>query len=251
MKKIGVIGAGWLGMDWVRSLSGNEANEVRYTRRTSGSDEVNGKCFRFAFGEPLPDDFADGLDFLFITSTVPRESPGELLHFTEELRSKLPVGCGICFTSTIGVYTAESGSVDEDSPYVDQESVYLRLEQFLLRHFPQRTIVLRLGGLTGADRHPVFSLSGRTDIPGGQKAVNLVHKEDVHSFFHCILHGKVANGVYNLVYPEHPSREEYYVQKAKEKKLAVPGFLTGEAPGKIVSSEKSRQVEGFVYRHRP
>ncbi len=251
MKKIGVIGAGWLGMDWVRSLSGNENHEVRYTRRTSGSDDVNGQFFRFVFGEPLPDDFMDGLDFLFITSTIPRDGQAELFHFIEELRSKLPGDCCICFTSTIGVYTAESGSVDENSPCVDQDSVYLRMEQLLLRNFPQQTIVLRLGGLTGEDRYPVFSLSGRKDIPGGQKSVNLVHREDVLSFFHCILHGKAANGIYNLVYPEHPSREEYYVQKAQEKKIPVPGFLTGTEQGKIVCSEKSRQIAGFGYQHRP
>ena len=247
MKNIGIIGAGWLGMELVRELEKDEKHRVRYTNRSSKGEREKSSFYRFGFGEEVPDDFIAGLDYLFITATLPKENRAQLLHFMEQLNNKIPSGCRICFTSTIGVYLAESGVVDESSSDLKTDSVYYRFEHWLSAGFPSQTVVLRLGGLIGEDRHPVFSLSGRKQIPDGQKAVNLVHRKDILRFFQCILHDEVAGGVYNLVFPEHPSRETYYTQKAIEKKLLLPEFICGAEPGKTVSSEKSREVPGFDY----
>jgi nucleoside-diphosphate-sugar epimerase len=186
-------------------------------------------------------------DFLFITATISKEKE-VLLDFIEQLKQNLSADCVIVFTSTIGVYSAERGVVDENSWDLKKDSSSYYFEQLLLDSFPDQVIILRLGGLIGEDRHPVFSLSGRNSIPDGQKAVNLVHKEDILCFFQCILQQSVPNGIYNIVYPKHPSRKVYYTEKAKEKNLVIPEFIEGTETGKIVCSEKSRQIAGFDYR---
>lgn len=241
---VGVIGAGWIGMDWVKWLS-EQQHTIRYTKRNSETQSQ--QFYQFSFGEKLPPSFCNKLDFLFITATIPKEK-SFFSDFFEQLKQNLPSNCMIVFTSTIGVYLIESSSVDEENSKLKTDSVYYQFEQLLLDFFPDQTIILRLGGLIGEDRHPVFSLSGRKDIADGQKAVNLVHKGDILRFFQCILQKSVPGGIYNLVYPEHPTRKKYYTVKAKENNLVIPEFLEGTEYGKIVCSEKSRGITGFDYR---
>lgn len=243
-KHIGVVGAGWIGMDWVNRLF-SESYSVRYTKRSIEQLQSE-QLHPFSFGEKLPNLFCEKLDFLFITATIPKEQE-TCLDFIEQLKQHLSSNCTIVFTSTIGVYSTENGVVDEESPELKKKSAYYQFEKLLLTSFSDQTIILRLGGLIGEDRHPVFSLSGRKDISDGQKVVNLIHKEDIFCFFQCILRKSVPKGIYNLVYPEHPPRREYYAAKAKEYNLEIPEFIEGTVCGKIVCSEKSRQIVGFDY----
>ncbi|MBC9812910.1 hypothetical protein H9Y05_10550 [Crocinitomicaceae bacterium CZZ-1] len=249
MKKIGVIGAGWLGNDLVNTLSADRNKMVVSTTRSEQTGEFQTR-FRFEFGDHLPEAFIEALDVLFITATLPKDKvqQSKLLHFVNELHAKLPEECRVVFTSTIGVYQAEQGTVAECCTEVDTGSVYYRMEQELLTKFPGRTTILRLGGLIGPDRHPVFSLSGRTGIADGQKPVNLVHKQDILKFMKLLLEDQTVAGAYNLVYPDHPSRESYYTRKAMEHALPLPEFETGTDAGKIVASERSQQVSGFNYQ---
>lgn len=249
MKKIGVIGAGWLGKDLVKQISTDLNTQVVSTNRSEQTDEFQNQ-FQFEFGDDLPDTFVEELDVLFITATLPKEKAQEpnLIHFVKELKTKLPQQCRIVLTSTIGVYESDQGVVDESSIELKKDSVYYQMEQSLLDRFPGRATIVRLGGLIGEDRHPVFSLAGRKEIPDGQKLVNLVHKQDILSFMKLLLVDKTVSGIYNLVYPDHPSREVYYTRKAIEHGLHLPEFETGSETGKIVNAERSCQVNGFNYQ---
>lgn len=247
MEKIGVIGAGWLGKDLVKTLSVNSDISVVSTNRSKQSVESHNQ-FRFEFGDELPEAFVEKLDVLFITATLPKENRLQLTGFVNELQEKVSQQCQVVFTSTIGVYASDQGVVDEASTELKTDSVYYLMEQLLLTEFSGRATILRLGGLIGADRHPVFSLAGRKGIADGQKPVNLVHKQDILDFMKLILEDRVEPGIYNLVYPDHPSRKSYYTRKAVENELPLPEFEIGTDAGKIVDSERSRQVHGFNYQ---
>lgn len=245
MKKIGVIGAGWLGMDWVKILSKKDNVYVLYTNRNSTQKVSNTENFAFNFGEEIPSCF-DDLDYLFITATLPKNETKILTHFAQQLKQHLHSKCSVIFTSTISVYNDIDGIVTETSKNLNSESVYFQFEQELLILFPKKHIILRLGGLIGEDRHPVFHLSGKT-IKDGQKPVNLIHKNDILKFFELIVSEKVESGIYNLVFPKHESRKEYYNRKAQEKNIELPIFSDGQGQGKIVCSKKSEAIEGFWY----
>lgn len=247
MKKVGVIGAGWLGKDLVKQLSADKEIVIVSTNRSEQPGEFHNQ-FQFEFGNDLPHAFVDELDLLFITATLPKENSLQLTEFVNQLQEKLSWQCRVVFTSTIGVYASDQGVVDEASKALNTDSVYYQMEQELLTKFPGRVTILRLGGLIGADRHPVFSLAGRKKIPDGQKPVNLVHKQDILNCMQLLLHDETASGVYNLVYPDHPSKERYYTQKAIERELPLPEFETGTNAGKIVDATRSCQVHGFNYQ---
>ena len=59
-------------------------------------------------------------------------------------------------------------------------------------------VILRLGGLYGAGRHPVTFLSGRTGVPRPLAVVNMVHLDDVVAAVVAILDRGVAGEVFNV-----------------------------------------------------
>jgi len=118
-------------------------------------------------------------------------------------------------------------------------------EQALLRHFPQ-ALVLRAAGLAGFDRRIGKFFSGRV-LPDPQQVVNLVHRDDVvGAALHLI--GQRAEGIYNVVAPEHPTKAEVYGRDLEE--LGMPPFqvLASGAPTNLrVIVTQGLLATGFVY----
>jgi NAD dependent epimerase/dehydratase family enzyme len=249
MKNIGIIGAGWLGKSWVERINTTNKYSYFFTNQTGTSDFLSERCISFQFGEDLKNQDWKKLDFLYICSTIPRESETILHHFVQQLTQHLPPHCTVIFTSTIGVYSESEVTITEESQSINKENTSWKMEQ-LLQRLQQKVIILRLGGLIGEDRHPIFSLSKKGSVTKAQEVVNLVHKEDILDFFEVILTQNVPSGIYNIVYPEHPSKEAYYTQKAKEYQLNVPEMNVSSSVGKLIDSSKSSRIDGFQYRHK-
>ena len=55
------------------------------------------------------------------------------------------------------------------------------------------------------------------------------------------------NQIFNAVAPFHPSKKEYYTQKAIELGLQIPVFNDNKFMGKIVSSEKVERVLEYKF----
>ena len=65
-----------------------------------------------------------------------------------------------------------------------------------------------------------------------------------------IQHDKVWNETFNAVAPNHPTRKNYYTEKAITLNLPQPEFSENEPSiGKIVSSEKLEKVLGYGFRN--
>jgi hypothetical protein len=104
------------------------------------------------------------------------------------------------------------------------------------RHF--QTTILRFGGLIGEDRNPVRFLSGRENIENPNAPINLIHQDDCIGIIEKIIALNSWNKTYNAVTPFHPSRKEYYSQKATELNLALPKFAASNTvTGKTILSD--------------
>jgi nucleoside-diphosphate-sugar epimerase len=165
----------------------------------------------------------------------------------------------ICFISTTSVFGELEGRVTNDSPLAPSTAsgnAHVELEQYLkgLAVASAATLntdlkangfsgsVLRLAGLVGKDRHPISTLSQKSNIAMGKNPVNLVHQEDVIQAISAVLgnagekvnHNQPeipANSLFennfyaaNLCSLEHPSREQYYTWCAEQKGLRAPQF---------------------------
>jgi nucleoside-diphosphate-sugar epimerase len=115
----------------------------------------------------------------------------------------------------------------------------LLVESLLTQNTHFKTTVLRFAGLIGADRHPVKFLAGRENIENPDAPVNLIHQDDCIGIIKKIIATNAWNDIFNAAHPLHPTRKDYYTQKAIEKGLPLLSFMnTAENHYKIISSAK-------------
>jgi len=145
----------------------------------------------------------------------------------------------IIFISSTSVYGSATGTIDELSkprPVTEGGRQLLEVEKRLLKSFPQETIILRLGGLMGPDRHPIYHLQQRSQIDQASNPINLIHQTDaVAALLSTIEHPKKKD-CYNLVAPFHPTKAEYYTLLGKQWGLTIPKCTLLEVAPKKISS---------------
>jgi nucleoside-diphosphate-sugar epimerase len=158
----------------------------------------------------------------------------------------------VLFVSSTSVYGDENGVITEETiPNPETESgKQLLLAEAVLQQNPNfKTTILRFGGLIGEDRHPVKFLAGKENLENPDAPVNLIHQEDCINIIQEIIHQEYWNEVLNAVAPFHPTRKEYYTQKAIDKNLALPKFSTEKTNiKKLISSEKTENTLNYTFR---
>lgn len=110
------------------------------------------------------------------------------------------------------------------------------------------TTILRLGGLIGEGRHPINQLSGRTEVANPEAPVNLISQTDCIGIISEILVQEKFAEIFNAVYPEHPQKKTYYLQKAREKAVPPPEFSRGPSIGKIIDSTMITEVLNYQFK---
>lgn len=167
----------------------------------------------------------------------------------------------VIFISSTSVYGENNLLVTEDTPLnPDTESgkQLMETEQLLQSNPNFKTTILRFGGLIGEDRHPIHFLAGRTHIENPNAPINLIHQEDCIGIIMAILCNAQVSGqkddwkqneVFNAVTPFHPSRKDYYTQKAIELNLAIPEFnMENSTFGKTILSNKIETFLGYTFK---
>ncbi len=158
----------------------------------------------------------------------------------------------VLFVSSTSVYGNESEHVTEESsanPETESGKQLLFAEGILQENPNFETTILRFGGLIGEDRHPVKFLAGKENIENPHLMVNLIHQHDCIGIIEAIIQQSKWNEVFNAVAPFHPTREEYYTQKAKELNLILPKFSSEKSNiKKVISSEKIENVLKYQFK---
>ncbi|MBA0218739.1 SDR family oxidoreductase [Pectobacterium brasiliense] len=266
MKKVSIVGLGWLGMPLALALNGH-GYHVTGTKTTQDGVEaarMSGiECYQLALTPELECD-ADELsallqvDVLIVTLPASRTAEGGegYAQAVQQLVNMARVFHvpRIIFTSSTSVYGDSSGTARENSPLQPTTvagKTLVSLEQWL-QHLPDTSVdILRLAGLVGGERHPGRFLAGKTNLPRGNHGVNLVHQEDVLAAILLLL--KLPNGghIYNLCAPEHPARQDFYPEQARRLHLSPPQFapVTDSDQGKIVDGQRICHELGFEYQY--
>lgn len=243
MKRIGIIGAGWLGIDLVDFFvkSGNEVfASYRSEKNRAEILEVGGNpCFLDLNAEKYVLDFFENLDCLIIC--VP---PYKVHNYSICIKNIVVQAehyniSKIIFTSSTSVYYDEGIATEEQN--LDEKlisNVLLQAENSVLISSISKKYVLRLAGLIGKGRHPARFLSGKVGVSKPFAVVNLVQKADVITLISKIIDRDVEKGIYNICADEHPRRQEYYESLCLKEGLELPVFKKEEYLGKIVSNQK-------------
>lgn len=160
---------------------------------------------------------------------------------------------GIVFISSTGVYPAKDKSVAEsDALALTPENQTLLAAEALFAQ-QKNSCIVRFAGLVGPKRHPGRFLAGKTDVPGANVAVNLVHLCDCVRAVSMIVAaqsaGRTLAPIYNLCAPLHPSKGEFYQVAAQSLGLVPPVFNQQVLPNKVVLAQAIVADLGFNYQY--
>lgn len=263
MKQISILGCGWLGFPLAKSLL---QKRYRVYGSTTSLEKIS--VLKNAGITPflihLSDVTIEGeMDFFLKNSeiliiNIPPKLRGDstesfvgkiqnLIPFIEKSSIKK-----VLFVSSTSVYSEDTTTITEDTiPNPDTESgkQLTEAEQLLQSNKNFQTTVIRFGGLIGEDRHPIKFLAGRTNLENPDAPINLIHQKDCIGIIEAILQqDSKGNETFNAVAPYHPTRKEYYTQKAIELNLSLPEFNESKTSvGKIISSEKVAMVLNYNF----
>ena len=267
MKKISILGCGWLGLPLAKSLI-EKGFSINGSTTSVEKIAVLEKAGISPFQINLFEDRIEGnLDLFLSNSNVliidipPKLRGNSSENFVAKIQSiitfieKSSVE-KVIFVSSTSVFedTSELRTVSEETiPNPDTESgkQLLEAEQLLQSNSNFQTTILRFGGLIGDDRHPIKFLAGRKNIENPEGPINLIHQTDCIGIIEEILkqvQNDKSSAVFNAVAPFHPTRKDYYTQKAIELNLPLPEFDESKTSiGKTILSNKVESILNYKF----
>lgn len=274
MKKISILGCGWLGLPLAKkliekgySINGSTTSENKLSILENAGinpflvilSEVEGALESESVSESINAFLAESE--ILIIDIPPKlrgnnddssrkvfvEKIQNLISFIEKSTVKK-----VLFVSSTSVYGDENGLITEETtpnPETESGKQLLLAEAILQKNKNFETTILRFGGLIGEDRHPVKFLAGKENLENPDAPVNLIHQNDCIKIIEAIISQSKWNEVFNAVAPFHPTREEYYTQKAKDQNLTLPKFSTEKSNiKKVISSEKTENSLSYQFK---
>ena len=269
MKQISLLGCGWLGLPLAKSLlekgfsvKGSttsaekilvlESNGIRPFQIELSETDIKGEIVSFLENsEILIIDIPPKLRSVTSENFVKKIQ--NIIPFIE--KSKIEK---IVFISSTSVYADDNSVITEATvPNPDTESgkQLVEVENLLQSNANFKTTVIRFGGLIGEDRHPIHFLAGRKNLENPEAPINLIHQKDcigiIKTFFRQAQNDNWNwNETFNAVTPYHPTRKEYYTEKALELHLPLPEFdETKNSIGKTILSSKVGTALNYKFQN--
>lgn len=246
-EKLSLIGCGWLGKALALDLQKSGHNIIA----TTASD----KNAEFAkIGVPY-------IQFDIILNIVPEiiKNTDVLIYMVPPLKfnevktffDQIPLNKKIIFISSTSVYGKNLGQLDEETVHATSSprtSSLLETENFIKNRFSLYTI-LRLGGLYGYKRHPIYFIQGKSHRAGGHDFLHLTHLDDCLAAIKAVLNNSVWGETFNIVSDVKFRKQDYYTSMANKLNLPPPQYLQYEKTLKetIISNAKSKLKLGITY----
>ncbi len=262
MTQISILGCGWLGLPLAKALLENEFSVKGSTtsvEKIPVLENLGIQPFQIELSETKiqgeVDSFLENSKILII-DVPPKLRGSDKENFVSKIKNVIPfiekstVG-NVLFISSTSVYGEENLVVTEETelnPDTESGKQLVQTEQLLQSNTNFKTSILRFGGLIGEDRHPIKFLAGRKNIENPNAPINLIHQDDCISIIMEIIESNSWNETFNAVTPFHPSRKEYYTQKAIDSNLALPEFIAENSIlGKTISSSKIKNILKYSF----
>ncbi|HEZ4563189.1 TPA: SDR family oxidoreductase [Neisseria meningitidis] len=240
---ISITGLGYLGLPLAQKFY-QHSSRVAAIKRSLTSDDINLPIHLDTFDLGSTDAFqtalwrhhADKPVWFFLLP------PSSLTHYADTVKqwAELARACNVqhlIFTSSTSVYGDTARECDETAtpdPQTESARQILAAEQHLLDSGISNIDILRLGGLYCAERHPVSRLVQKQNIPGGNRPINIVHRNiAVESLFQTAFNPG-GRRLKNIIEPRHPTRREFYTEEAAKLGLPAPDFAPDDSVGKII-----------------
>ena len=252
MTQISILGCGWLGLPLAKALlkkgflvkGSTTSMEKIPLIKTAGIEPFIIQLEEKKISDSITDFLADSQ--ILIVDIPPKLRGNSNENFVAKIATLIPFIENstiekVLFVSSTSVYGEDNGLVTDETtlnPDTEGGRQLAIVESLLQKNSRFETTILRFGGLIGEDRNPVRFLSGRENIENPDAPINLIHQEDCIGIIEKIIELDSWNKTYNAVAPFHPTRKEYYTQKAIDLNLALPKFAASNTmAGKTILSD--------------
>lgn len=253
MKKISILGCGWIGLPLATQLvqQGWTVNGSTTRLEKQAILSENGIIpYLIQADDPIPttDFFDTPVCLINIPPRSKTRGPAHARQQLDHILAHLTPATWVIFISSTSVYPDTQAEVFEAD--ADTNHPLVLLENQLLAKIPQ-ALILRCGGLMGVDRLPGKYVQGKILDHGGKAPVNYVHQQDVIRAIQTALETKPGvGGIYNIVSPEHPTRREVMEISCRRHQWPMPQFHESAEvePFKMVSGKAFQEAYHFVYQ---
>lgn len=273
MKKISILGCGWLGSPLARNLLAEGFTVKGSTTRSeklSVMRDVGILPYRIRLDPALePQEVEDFFDTDLLIIDIPPKTrdkgagfhPQQMEAVAAQIKKAGITHC--IYISSTSVYPNLEREVSEEDAVSAENAKEVKAghsegsaaaivqAEEILRNIPElKLTILRCGGLMGYDRIPGSYFAGKEGLTTGSIPVNYVHRDDVIGIILEIIRKNYWNQTLNAVAPEHPTRREVYESNAAEFDFAAPSFTEAAAREfKIVSSAKLLNELRYEFRY--
>ena len=265
VKKISILGCGWLGLPLGRFLAGegfavkgSTTSETKLARLK----EAGIKPFRIVLADSIEGDIAAFLDSDILVLDIPpgrgesvvEQHVGQISLLIDALVES-PVRY-VLFVSSTSVYPAAGREVvetdAEDPEAADSLAgrALLYAEEMLRSESSFSATVVRFGGLIGPGRNPAEFMQRMTEIANPGHPVNFIHLDDCIGIIASVIRQGEWGEVFNACAPLHPTRGEVYKAAAESHGLAaLPEEPSSSHDFKLVNSDKLVTKLGYTFLH--
>ncbi len=246
-KLLSLIGCGWLGKALALDLQSSGHNIIATTAHDKTAEFTASDVPYIQLDAALdfvPEDIKQSEVLIYM---VPPLGVSHVKHFFDQI----PSDKKIIFISSTAVYGKNLEHLDEEAAHhvcSTGSPLLLETENYIKNKFSHATI-LRLGGLYGYKRHPVYFLQGKTELTGGNAFLHLVHRDDCIKAIKAVLQTSTWGETFNIVSDVKFRKNEYYSMMATKLNLTPPQYLHYEKSMKetVISNHKSKSKLGMTY----
>ncbi len=260
-QKIGILGAGWLGLPLGKSLleKGHSINASTTTESNLDKIREAGIApFLLCFAPDINGDqsFFQDIDIL-ILNIPPRRREDIIEYHAEQIRAIVKEIENtkirkVIFVSSSSVYPELNRTVTEkDAGYPSKRSgeALIKAESILLKNTCFETTIVRFAGLVGPERPPGRFFAGKKDLPNGKAPINMIHQADCISIIEHIIELEAWGETFNGVADKHPQKQVFYQEAARKGSFETPSFIDELKDYKRVSNSHLKAVLGYDFQY--
>jgi nucleoside-diphosphate-sugar epimerase len=247
MKRVSVLGCGWLG----KSLSISLLDEG-YSVKGSTTTEEKLELLEMNNITPYIVNISEFEEFdsflnsdILIISITSKDADGFQNLISQIESSDVQK---VIFISSTSVYGRLNKVMTEED--VVLETPLTEIEDLFRQNNFFETTIIRFAGLFGDERHPSNWFKNGRKIPQPKGFVNMIHKEDCIEIIHTIIDQNCWGQTFNACSNHHPTRREFYTLAKLSRDFEVPEFEDNEVyEWKIISSKKLQDVLDYTFIH--
>ena len=261
-KSVGIIGCGWLGYALAKRLL-VEKYQVTVTTQSEDkktkllNENIDAELLSLPINDPesmLLSIFTHKTLIISITPQI-RQGRNDYPEKVAQIIKMAELGEveKVILLSSTAVYNGLSGLVDEQSILdmnANKVAIITAAEKTAIK-FSGTTVILRLAGLVGPERHPGRFLQGKKVLAEPQAFINLIHQEDAVGILMELIEEESIRGTYNAVSATETSKQHYYHAAASALRLPLPefSFETSMRFGKRINDAKLRDTLKYQFKH--